>query len=53
MVLLMAAAVSRLALVTGAGGGIGKASALALLEAGHSVACGYCSNRAGAEAAPR
>ncbi|HVW73746.1 MAG TPA: SDR family oxidoreductase [Rhizomicrobium sp.] len=40
----------RLALVTGAGSGIGKASALALLRAGHLVACGYNTNRAGAEA---
>jgi acetoacetyl-CoA reductase/3-oxoacyl-[acyl-carrier protein] reductase len=47
MVLLMTA---RLALVTGAGGGIGKAAVLALLEAGYQVACGYNTNRAGAEA---
>ncbi len=39
----------RLALVTGAGSGIGKASALALLEAGHLIACGYNTNRTGAE----
>jgi NAD(P)-dependent dehydrogenase (short-subunit alcohol dehydrogenase family) len=39
-----------LALVTGAGSGIGKATALALLEAGYQVACGYNANRAGAEA---
>jgi NAD(P)-dependent dehydrogenase (short-subunit alcohol dehydrogenase family) len=47
MVLLMA---KRLALVTGAGSGIGKATALALLDAGYLVACGYNANRAGAEA---
>lgn len=41
---------SRVALVTGAGGGIGKASALALLDAGYRVACGYNSSRADAEA---
>jgi NAD(P)-dependent dehydrogenase (short-subunit alcohol dehydrogenase family) len=40
---------SKLALVTGAGSGIGKATALALLEAGYQVACGYNANRAGAE----
>jgi NAD(P)-dependent dehydrogenase (short-subunit alcohol dehydrogenase family) len=40
---------SRLALVTGAGSGIGQAAALALLQAGYRVACGYNSNRAGAE----
>src|SRR5690242_12759831 len=39
----------RIALVTGAGSGIGKATALALLGAGYSVACGYNANRAGAE----
>jgi acetoacetyl-CoA reductase/3-oxoacyl-[acyl-carrier protein] reductase len=39
----------RLALVTGAGGGIGRACALALLEAGYRVACGYHANRAGAQ----
>src|SRR5260370_1288888 len=39
----------RLALVTGAGSGIGQATALALLDAGFSVACGYNANRAGAE----
>lgn len=44
------AAVPKLALVTGAGGGIGKATALALLSAGYQVACGYNGNRAGAEA---
>jgi len=42
--------VKRLALVTGAGSGIGKAAALALLDAGYCVACGYNANRAGAEA---
>jgi acetoacetyl-CoA reductase/3-oxoacyl-[acyl-carrier protein] reductase len=47
MVVLMA---KRLALVTGAGSGIGKAAAIALLEAGYLVACGYNANRAGAEA---
>jgi acetoacetyl-CoA reductase/3-oxoacyl-[acyl-carrier protein] reductase len=47
MVVLMPA---RLALVTGAGSGIGKAAALALLDAGYQVACGYNSNRTGAEA---
>ena len=40
----------RLALVTGAGSGIGKATAIALLDAGYLVACGYNANRAGAEA---
>jgi acetoacetyl-CoA reductase/3-oxoacyl-[acyl-carrier protein] reductase len=40
----------RLALVTGAGSGIGKAAAEALLAAGYHVACGYNANRAGAEA---
>ncbi len=40
----------KLALVTGAGSGIGKAVALALLGAGYQVACGYNANRAGAEA---
>ena len=43
------AAKPKLALVTGAGGGIGRAAALALLEAGYRVACGYNSNRAGAQ----
>jgi NAD(P)-dependent dehydrogenase (short-subunit alcohol dehydrogenase family) len=38
----------RIALVTGAGSGIGRASALALLEAGYRVACGYNQNQAGA-----
>ncbi|HET7086087.1 MAG TPA: 3-oxoacyl-ACP reductase FabG [Rhizomicrobium sp.] len=42
-------AAAKLALVTGAGGGIGRAAALALLDAGYSVACGYNANRAGAE----
>ena len=41
---------ARLALVTGAGSGIGRACALALLEAGYRVACGYNANRAGAQA---
>ena len=40
----------KLALVTGAGSGIGKAAAVALLDAGYLVACGYNANRAGAEA---
>jgi NAD(P)-dependent dehydrogenase (short-subunit alcohol dehydrogenase family) len=47
MVLLMT---EKLALVTGAGSGIGKAAAIALLNAGYLVACGYNANRAGAEA---
>jgi acetoacetyl-CoA reductase/3-oxoacyl-[acyl-carrier protein] reductase len=50
VVVLTAAPSSRLALVTGASSGIGKASALALLAAGCRVACGYNVNRAGAEA---
>src|ERR1700733_10811181 len=40
----------KLALVTGAGSGIGKAAAIALLDAGYLVACGYNANRSGAEA---
>src|SRR5471032_3040470 len=40
---------AKLALVTGAGSGIGQAAALALLGEGYRVACGYNSNRAGAE----
>jgi len=40
---------ARLALVTGAGSGIGRACALALLEAGYHVACGYNANHAGAQ----
>ena len=40
---------AKVALVTGAGSGIGKAAALALLGAGYRVACGYNSNRVGAE----
>jgi NAD(P)-dependent dehydrogenase (short-subunit alcohol dehydrogenase family) len=43
------AAAPKLALVTGAGSGIGRAAALALLEAGYRVACGYNSNRAGVQ----
>lgn len=39
---------SRIALVTGAGSGIGRASATALLAAGCRVACGYNQNHAGA-----
>ncbi|HWU56438.1 MAG TPA: 3-oxoacyl-ACP reductase family protein, partial [Rhizomicrobium sp.] len=38
----------KIALVTGAGSGIGHATALALLQAGYRVACGYNHNRAGA-----
>ena len=41
---------AKLALVTGAGSGIGNAAAIALLDAGYLVACGYNANRAGAEA---
>jgi len=40
---------ARIALVTGAGSGIGRACALALLAAGYRVACGYNRNRDGAE----
>ena len=40
----------RLVLVTGAGSGIGRAAANALLDAGYLVACGYNANRKGAEA---
>lgn len=39
----------RVALVTGASGGIGRATALALAEDGLRVACGYHSNDAGAK----
>jgi NAD(P)-dependent dehydrogenase (short-subunit alcohol dehydrogenase family) len=39
----------RVALVTGAGSGIGRATAIALLEAGYLVACGYNTSRADAE----
>jgi len=41
--------VGKIALVTGAGSGIGRACALALLAAGYRVACGYNQNRVGAE----
>jgi NAD(P)-dependent dehydrogenase (short-subunit alcohol dehydrogenase family) len=40
---------AKIALVTGAGSGIGKAAALALLDAGYRVACGYNANRSGAK----
>jgi len=40
----------RLALVTGASGGIGRAAVIALLEAGNLVACGYNTNRKGVQA---
>ena len=40
----------RRGIVTGAGSGIGRAAALALLGAGYRVACGYNANRNGAEA---
>jgi NAD(P)-dependent dehydrogenase (short-subunit alcohol dehydrogenase family) len=43
------AAPAKIALVTGAGSGIGRAAALALLSAGYRVACGYNANRKGAE----
>lgn len=39
---------SKIALVTGAGSGIGRACALGLLAAGYRVACGYNQNHAGA-----
>lgn len=39
---------AKTALVTGAGSGIGKAAALALLGEGYRVACGYNTNKAGA-----
>ena len=41
---------AKLALVTGAGSGIGNAAAIALLDAGYRVACGYNATRAGAAA---
>jgi acetoacetyl-CoA reductase/3-oxoacyl-[acyl-carrier protein] reductase len=40
---------AKIALVTGAGSGIGRASALALLAAGYRVTCGYNHNRADAQ----
>jgi 3-oxoacyl-[acyl-carrier protein] reductase len=40
--------VSRVAFVTGAGGGIGRACAVALANAGHRVAIGYSANADGA-----
>jgi len=39
----------RVVLVTGAGSGIGRAAAIALLEAGYAVACGYNTSRTQAE----
>ncbi len=43
----------KLALVTGASRGIGKATAVALLKAGYAVACGFNNNKAGAAALAR
>jgi acetoacetyl-CoA reductase/3-oxoacyl-[acyl-carrier protein] reductase len=43
----------KLALVTGASRGIGNATAVALLNAGYAVACGYHNNKAGAAALVR
>ena len=40
---------SRVALVTGASGGIGRAAALALTARGHAVACGFGADDAGAK----
>ncbi|HVM12058.1 MAG TPA: 3-oxoacyl-ACP reductase FabG [Actinomycetota bacterium] len=39
----------RVALVTGASGGIGRATAMALARSGAAVACGYATNDAGAK----
>jgi NAD(P)-dependent dehydrogenase (short-subunit alcohol dehydrogenase family) len=49
MVLRVKKQAGKVALVTGAGGGIGQACALALLDAGYRVACGYNTNAVGAK----